>query len=77
MVSRWQKPIFMHVVLVENILNNHSSDVVYNTRPQAYDTELLDLEIRPGKKTRQKYICPSTARGTLTGARYFRVSHRS
>ena len=34
----------MHVVVVENILNNHSSHVVYNTRPQAHDTEPLDLE---------------------------------
>ena len=34
----------MHVVVVVNILNNHSSHVVYNTRPQAYHTEPLDLE---------------------------------
>ena len=46
----------MHVVVVENILKNHSSQVVYNSRPQAYDTEPLDQEKRPGKITRQKYI---------------------
>ena len=34
----------MHVVVVVNILKNHASHVVYNTRPQAYDTEPLDLE---------------------------------
>ena len=61
----------MHVVVVVNILNNHSSHVVYNTRPQAYDTEPLDLE------TRQKYIYPSTVIGTITEQDIFGISHRS
>ena len=44
----------MHVVVVENILNNHSSHVVYNTKPQAYDTESLDLEKKSWKENTQK-----------------------
>ena len=44
--------------------------MVYNSRPQAHDTEPLDLEKRPGKITRQKYIYPSTVIGTVAG--YFR-----
>ena len=56
----------MHVVVVENILNNHSSHVIYNSRPQAYGTEPLDLEKRPGKIIRQKYIYPSIVIGTIT-----------
>ena len=39
-------------------------------RPQAHDTEPLDLEKRPGKKTHQKYL--STVIGTITSAGYFR-----
>ena len=54
------------MVVVLNILNNHSSHVIYNTRPQAYDTEPLDLETRPGKIAPQKYIYPSTVIGTIT-----------
>ena len=44
----------MHVVVVVNILNNHSSHVVYNTRPQAYDTESLDLEKTSWEENTQK-----------------------
>ena len=44
----------MHVVVVVNILNNHSSHVVYNTRPQAYDTEPLDLENKSWEENMQK-----------------------
>ena len=62
----------MHVVVVVNILNNHSSHVVYNTRPQAYDTEPLDLEKTSWEENTQKYIYPSTVIGTLTWAGYFR-----
>ena len=62
----------MHVVAVENILNNHSSHVVYTSRPQAHDTEPLDLEKRPRKITRQKYIYPPTVIGTQTWTGFFR-----
>jgi len=62
----------MHVVVVVNILNNHSSHEVYNTRLQAYDIEPRDLETRPGKITRHKYIYPFTVIGTQTWAGYFR-----
>ena len=44
----------MHVVVVVNILNNHSSHVVYDTRPQAYDTEPLDLEKTSWEENTQK-----------------------
>ena len=62
----------MHVVVVVNILNNHSSHAVYNTRPQAYDIEPPDLEKRTGKKTHKKYIYPSTVIGTQTWAGFSR-----
>ena len=62
----------MHVVVVVNILNNHSSHVVYNTRPQAYDTEPLDLEKTSWEENTQQYIYPSTVIGTQTWAGYFR-----
>ena len=44
----------MHVVVVVNILNNHSSHVVYNTRPQAYDTEPFDREKTSLEENMQK-----------------------
>ena len=56
----------MHVVVVENNLNNYSSHVVYNSRPQAHDTQPLDIEKHPGKLTRQKNIYPPTVIGTIT-----------
>ena len=55
----------MHVVVVViNILNNHSSQVVYNTRPQAYDTEPLDLEKTSWEGNTQKIHVFSTVIGT-------------
>ena len=62
----------MHVVVVINILNNHSSHVVYNTRPQVYDTEPLDLKKTSWEENTQKYIYLSTVIGTQTLAGYFR-----
>ena len=56
----------MHVVVVVNILNNHSSHVVYNTRPQAHDTEPLDLVKTSWEENTQKYIYLSTVIGTPT-----------
>ena len=69
----------MHVVVmvVENILNNQPSNVVYNTRRQVYDTEPLDLDKRPGKETRQKYIYPSTVTRSLTVTELFRKASSS
>ena len=63
----------MRVVVVENILNNHSSHVVYNTEPQAHDTESLDLEKTFWEENTQKYIVyPFTVIDTQTWAGYFR-----
>ena len=62
----------MHVVVVVNILNNHSSHVVYNTRPQAFDTESLDLEKTSWEENTQKIHISFYVIGTQTWAGYFR-----
>ena len=63
----------MHVVVVENILDNHLSHAVNNNRPQAYDTELLDLDKTCWEEnTPEIHIYFYTVIGTLTWAGYFR-----
>ena len=56
----------MHVMVIVNILNNHSGHVVYNTRPQAYNTEPLDLEKTSWEENTPEILCPSTVICTQT-----------